>query len=326
MNTHHALSRRQILCTALAAAGLALLGASKVTLAQTPAQPTGSRIEPALLKAVVRVEAPATMHTPPSVGTGFIVSRESEAGLSGKRSFFLVTNKHVIGDWTLADGDIKEYRPHLSLSMYGGIGGAFTPIAIPLTDAAGVPLSGRLRLAPNPQVDVAVVELSDVPAPAGPPLTFNSFDASYLLPFDRIAASLVGVGDQVFAIGYPHGITSANTSYPLAKAGYLASTPGETFAIIVPTTHRNGITTSVRLEAKLLVVDGLIVPGNSGGPVVLPSELKIRRNPQTGAIEFATKQADNLVLGIVSMGIGSSGLTLCFSSDYVSELLQKKWP
>jgi hypothetical protein len=88
MNTHPTLSRRQILCTPLAAGCLALLGAGRITMAQTPAQSTGSRIEPALLKAVVRVEAPATVHTPPSVGTGFIVSRESEAGPSGKRSFF----------------------------------------------------------------------------------------------------------------------------------------------------------------------------------------------------------------------------------------------
>jgi S1-C subfamily serine protease len=294
-----------------------------MAVAQSPAQPTGARIEPALLKAVVRIEAPATAHTAPSVGTGFLVSVDPASG-SAERTFFLVTNKHVIGDWTLADGDIKEYRQFLNVSMYGGTGGAFTTVAIPLTDTTGVPIPGRLRLAANPQVDVAVLHISDVAVASTAPLTFNSFDPSYFLPFDKITAWMIGVGDQVFAIGYPLGITSATTSYPLAKAGYLASTPGEIFAINVPTTRRNGTTTMVRLEAKLLVVDGLIVPGNSGGPVIAPSDLRIRRNPQTGAIEFATKQSDNFVLGVVSMGLGSSGLTLCFSSDYVKDLLPSK--
>jgi hypothetical protein len=313
--------RRLILGIPLAAGALCLPTLNRETVAQTPAQLTGSRIEPALFKAVVRIEAPPTAHTPPSVGTGFIVSHQSEAYPKGERSLFLVTNKHMLGDWTLADGDIREYRSALSVSLYGGAGGAFTAITVPITDATGSPLPDRLRLAPNPHVDIALVHLNGVPVPTTPPLTFNSFDESYLLRFDRITKWFIGAGDQVFAMGYPLGITSVNTSYPLAKAGYLASVPGEMFAMTVPTTRRNGTATPVRLEAKLLVVDGLIVPGNSGGPIVTASDLKVRRNAQTGALEFATKQTGNFVLGIVSMGLGSSGLTLCFSSDYISELL-----
>jgi len=167
-----------------------------------------------------------------------------------------------------------------------------------------------------------MVSLNDLRAPAASPYSFNSLDPSFLLPFEKIQTWFTGVGDQVFALGYPLGITSARTSYPIAKAGYLAAPPGEPFALNIPTTRRNGTADIVALDAKMLVVDGLIVPGNSGGPVVLPSELKIRRNPKTKQIEFGTSQTQNFVLGVVSMGIADSGLTICFSSDYALELVE----
>jgi len=289
---------------------------------QTPVESTGVTVEPALLKAVVRVEAPATAHGAPSVATGFIVSCPVRPEDEGVRLHFLVTNKHVVGDWTLADGDILEFRKHLDLSLYGGAGGAFTSVAVQLTDAAGAPLRHRMRLAESPHVDIAVVSLNDL-VPATPtPFSFNTLDPSFLLPFDRIGSWFTGVGDRVFALGYPLGITSARTSYPIAKAGYLAAPPGEPFALQVPTTRRNGVRAAVSLDAKMLIVDGLIVPGNSGGPVILPSELKIRRDPQTKQIQFGTSQTQNFVIGVVSMGIADSGLTICFSSDYVLELVQ----
>jgi hypothetical protein len=56
------------------------------------------------------------------------------------------------------------------------------------------------------------------------------------------------------------------------------------------------------VEGRLLVVDGLIVPGNSGGPIVIPSELKLRRDPETNQLQFASAQTRNYVIGIVSLG------------------------
>ena len=287
-----------------------------------PTSQAGSgRIESALLRCVVKIEAPATVRAPEALGgTGFIVSRETQSGGRKERLLFLITNKHMIGDWTRADGDIVEYRPYLRVFFYGGPGGAVTPISVPLLDESGVLLKNRVRLAADPHVDVAAVLLNDVP-PSNPPLEFNHFDVSYLLAFDRITASLTGLGDQVFALGYPHGVTSSRTSYPIAKAGYLATSPGETFAITLRQQSRNGRETPVTLEGKILVIDGLIMPGNSGSPVVLPSELKIRRDPVSNALQFADRQTKNFVIGIVSELLPGSGLTLCFSSDYILDLV-----
>lgn len=282
---------------------------------------SGAKIDPAVLKSVVRIDTPPTAHSPQALATGFIVSCPITAEQRDDRLLFLVTNKHVIGDWTLADGDIAEYRQYLNLSLYGGTGGAFTSVSIPLCDTAGAPMPNRVRLANNPYIDIAVVSLNGLQELVGSSYDYISLDLSLLTPFDKISECLIGVGDQVFALGYPLGITSKRTSYPIAKAGYLAAMPGENFSIDFPTTRRNGTTESISLDAKIIIVDGLIVPGNSGGPLVLPSELKVRRNPKTKEVEFGSRQLPNFILGVVSAGLGNSGLTICYSSDYVLEII-----
>jgi hypothetical protein len=286
-------------------------------------KPASSRIDPALLGAVVKIASPPTDHSPSAIGTGFVVSCDGRWASQKQRLLFLITNKHVIGDWTLADGNILEHRQSLQVSFYGGAGGAFTPVTIPLISGDGNPLPNRLALANDPKVDVAAVFLGEIQIPAGRPLSMTSLDLSYLLPFDKIASWYTGLGDQVFALGYPLGITSARTSYPIAKAGYLSTLPGEEFAIDVPCLSRNGTHSSTRLEGKLILVDGLIVPGNSGGPVVLPSELKVRLDPVTKQFQFGSEQTRNFVIGVVSMAIGSSGLTLVYGCDYVLDLINK---
>ena len=69
------------------------------------------------------------------------------------------------------------------------------------------------------------------------------------------------------------------------------------------------------------MVDGLLVPGNSGGPVIMPSEMVTRRNPNTGGLEFASKETQNSVIGIMSMTLNDTGLSIVYSSDYIVELI-----
>ncbi len=69
-----------------------------------------------------------------------------------------------------------------------------------------------------------------------------------------------------------------------------------------------------------MLIDGLIVPGNSGSPVILPSGIKTRLNPKTNTFEFTDRTIEDYVIGIVSLGLGG-GLTVTDSSDYIVELI-----
>ena len=104
-------------------------------------------------------------------------------------------------------------------------------------------------------LDIAAVALTPHSLPFEPKSQI-SFDTSYILAFDKITTYLTGLGDQVFALGYPRGITSLTMSYPIAKAGYLATEPGQLFAIELTGKDRSGKMVQRRLEGKLLVQPG----------------------------------------------------------------------
>lgn len=123
-------------------------------------------------------------------------------------------------------------------------------------------------------------------------------------------------------MGYPLGITSLKNNYPIAKSGYLASLPGEEFVVNFPVMNRKDERVSARIQGKILAIDGLIVGGNSGGPVVLPIESKVRHDPKTKQLQFATEATKNFVIGIVSSILGASGVNIAYSSDYVRDLIE----
>ena len=279
------------------------------------------RVDTSLLKAVIRVIAEPLGSRKAMVGTAFLVS--VPVGSGSDRVHCLITNKHMVGDWTFADGTVSTYRPAVRAFLYDSTKvPAVREVRIPLVDNASKPLPSRVVLHPNPTVDIAVIALE--PAVIGsPPLGLTSFDLSYLLPYQKIPTWLTGLGDQVFALGYPSGITSVTTSQPIAKVGYLSTPPGEPFAIDITTESRAGVPLSKRVSGSVMLVDGLLVPGNSGSPLILASELKVRRSPTSNQLEFATEQTKNYIIGIVSMGLDGSGLTLVFSADYIQEALSE---
>jgi hypothetical protein len=122
-------------------------------------------------------------------------------------------------------------------------------------------------------------------------------------------------------LGYPRGISSLRDDYPIAKVGYLAAVPGQEVSIPFPAINRAGKVVRPVIEGKYLIVDGLIVPGNSVGPVVLVGGVRTRQDPATNRLEFTNRPLENDVIGVVSCGLGASGLTVVVSSDYVLDLI-----
>lgn len=285
-------------------------------LLNVAAQEEPGRVHEKLLKAIVKIKTPLNQN-----GTGFLISKEVVVSKDTSRVIFLVTNKHVIGDWNPADANIKNYHNDVEVYFYSKNPLLpYTPTKVALMDSVGNPKKYKFLLHPKPEIDVVIINIGEDISKSNK-IDLWSFDSDYLLPFDRIKIWQTGLGDQVFTLGYPLGITSLKNNYPIVKSGYVASVPGEEFSIDVPALNRQNRKTQTRLQGKILLVDGLIVGGNSGGPVILPSELLIKRDPKTNQILFGSKMIKNYIIGIVSISLGHSGLTVCFSSDYISELI-----
>lgn len=227
--------------------------------------------------AIVRITGPSLIFpTKRIVGTGFITSVEVTDGRDTVRVNFLVTNKHIVSDWTLVDSIAKRWVPYIDVAFYStATSKNIKPEIrrIRILEQSGDPNNKVFLEHENPTIDVCIILLNnDIMNDSL--IEIMSFDQSYLLPFNSIAGKYFNIGSKVFVLGYPEGISSLRNSFPIAKTGLLASLPGQEFLIKIADTNRAGILTTKLLQGKLLIVDGLIVHGNSGGPVILPSEVK----------------------------------------------------
>lgn len=287
-------------------------------------QAAASRVDQSILKAIVKVISSSKQSGQNFTGTGFLVSQEVKQGTNQRRFVYLITNKHMVSDWDLSDGSITHYYSEISVFFYRNAnqtGATYRPLIINIVDPSGQLLSSKVAVHPNPLIDVAIVRLDQELDPANK-LDLVSFDRSFLIPFNN-TVNWAGMGDQVFALGYPLGISSLTNNYPIAKAGYIASVANQEFKIDIPIQNRVGHPVVAKIEGKFVVVDGLIVPGNSGGPVIIPAETKVRVDPGTKQFQYTTEPTRNFVIGMVSMALGGSGLTVVVSSDYILELLDK---
>jgi len=234
----------------------------------------------------------------------------------------------MVGDWNYADRDIRTYHPWIDVFFYrtgeDPSGQAFRPTRISLVNATGTLDSSRVRLHPQPGIDLVAIDVTDkINDVSNQHIRSFAFDKTYTVPFDKIRDFQTDIADEVIALGYPLGISSQRNDYPIAKIGYLASIPGEEVSIPFPVVNRAGVATITTVEGKFVIVDGLIVPGNSGSPVVLVGGIRSRRDPQTNQLQFSTKPIPNLVIGVVSGSLGGSGLSVVISVDYVLDLLKE---
>jgi hypothetical protein len=167
-------------------------------------------------------------------------------------------------------------------------------------------------LDPDPLVDVAVIRVDDFLAkyPTAKVHVW-SLDTDFLQPFSELPGFYANIGALVFALGYPQGVTSLLTNYPVAKVGHLAARGGEELAI------QSG---RVVYRGKLLLIDGLLVGGNSGGPIVLPGVGAQGVDLETGQIKVRMSGSSRII-GIVSNKTSPDGLVIAFSSDYVRSLI-----
>lgn len=305
--------------TIAAGRAMALLFLLLVVMA-TPA--LGSdRLNPDLLKSVLRIESAPDAKGEYEIGSGFLVSTTGDE--SGR--LLLITNKHMIGDWNYADRNIQTYRPWINVFFYrtgDPSGQSYRASKINVLTDHGMLDSSKVHLHPEAGIDLVAIDVTDIANVPSEHIVYSAYARSYLLPFNKVADWQTTIGDDVIALGYPLGIRSLVNNYPIAKVGYLASIPGEEVSIPFPCKNRAGVTSVNKLEGKFLIVDGLIVPGNSGGPVVLVGGERVRRDPQNNQLQFLAQPMQNYAIGVVSGALGPSGLNVVVSSDYVLELIQ----
>lgn len=183
------------------------------------------------------------------IGTGFLVAREIAPD---QGQILLVTNKHVIHK----DEAMRRQASRITITANitepdGKIRRKEFPLPM-----AGRPWGEHV----DADVDVLVIEVTDLIL-AHPEMhrkwaMYGDFADQKVLEEQEIT-----IGEEVFIIGYPLGLSQGESCFPLVRQGVIATRIGENVR-------------EVKADGSVTVlpafrVDGGIVPGSSGSPVVL---------------------------------------------------------
>ncbi|HRO09842.1 MAG TPA: serine protease [Saprospiraceae bacterium] len=238
-------------------------------------------------------------------GSGFLV-------FLGKKRL-LVTNKHMVGNWSPVDSLI--YNDSIYIYPYTKTG--FSKVGIKIS-GLGKPINSKIKVHPNQKVDIAVVDITTDIANLALDNT-NFIDTTYFVKLQD-AKSILTYGSQVFTIGYPAGVKAFKTNQPLIKSGYLASSLDGELVMEQVWVNRKGAKIKTLTDGKIFIVDGLIIPGNSGGPVILSQEVVWF---EIGGQLKHLQNVKNYFIGIVSNIYTNTGLATIFSSDNILEVIRQ---
>jgi S1-C subfamily serine protease len=213
---------------------------------------------------------------------GYFVNKVNE----NKNNYllYLVTNQHVLEDMErLEKQQIEEISKTADLAReapfqnLAGIFLRFNPKAVgSARDDFWLPLHSpdpRLSWTQDKDLDLAVISIGWDLDKAGIQYSFFQSDLSVA---DRSKAGELGIteGDGVYVLGFPMGLVGGDRNFVIARQGAIARIRD----CLAGTTNR-------------FLIDALVFPGNSGGPVIL--------KPEAGAIEGTKRQNRAYVIGVV---------------------------
>lgn len=178
-------------------------------------------------------------------GTGFIVTKSLTSDTS-KQFFILISAKHVFDD---NDGD------YVTLNMRKKKENIFQklPTVIRIRE------NGKNLYSTFPEEDSIDAAVLTIGIPDSSFVQFISYD--FLVDDNYLEAINLHPGDNLFSLGFPHGVPSNDAGFPILRSGNIASYPVFPSSLI-----------------KKILYDVEVFPGNSGGPVYLYQENRVIDN------------------------------------------------
>jgi S1-C subfamily serine protease len=178
------------------------------------------------------------------MGTGTLVGRLFQTGSNGQKRYhiFIITNRHVLAD-----------QSDLVVRFNPSSGSTAQNYDIPLYRKNGDPLwKGHS----NPEIDIAAIGIdAEFLEERGAPYSFFQSD-EHFMPTQEMSTLGVSEGDFVYVLGFPMGIASKLRHYVIARSGCIAR-----------------IQPALTGDDNDFLIDAMIFPGNSGGPVIYKPEI-----------------------------------------------------
>ncbi|MDQ3884625.1 MAG: serine protease [Thermoproteota archaeon] len=198
-------------------------------------------------------------------GTGFLVFKPNAPGTNEGR-VFLITNKHVLHDEPQLRESVNYVTLHLNVKEVKN--------TISSKEAEFPTNIGNdtksYREHPSQDVDVIAFDITQL-------LVEHPLIESQSVPYGMLATKQlleendIKIGDEILVIGYPLRLKHRTTNFPLVRTGIISTRIGE--ELEDEKTEKDGTTRKRTLRGFL--IDGAIIPGSSGSPVV-PKPLTMR--------------------------------------------------
>ena len=220
-------------------------------------------------------------------GTGFLVFKPKSKG-SNEGKVFLVTNKHIL------NRDSNKRRNATKIIIYANFKRDMSndkyyiqEIEFPLDSTKSI----RWKEHISEDVDILAFDITGPFSKIKDMLKYQLIPYDFLVDENKIKELNITIAEEIFVIGYPLGLKHKDTAIPLVRSGIIATKIGEQLQ-----DHVKNSTGEKRIRnIQGFLIDGAIIPGSSGSPVILkPSSL---RNVNG---EFTLHLNNNLLLGIVS--------------------------
>jgi hypothetical protein len=258
-----------------------------------------------------------------SLGTGFLVLRQIARDEKTYRTSYqvvIVTNKHVLPPEHTA---FRQISVKIAIRDGSSVKTKEVPVDILGRDGK---FRDIIAMHPDPKVDVAAVNITSIISkePSQWLLdaleTHKGFTTDVLLPTSRFKDAQVGIGTEIYLVGYPNGFSDPRNISPIARLGIISTEPDKGYSFDQQTNSQFNLPMSI----PGFLIDANVFPGSSGSMIV-------RRTRTVPGFEPGGQASIQYVLGIVadSMPIHDTalnstqrmGLGVVFNSDTILETI-----
>jgi len=263
-----------------------------------------------------------------SRGTGFLLFED--LGYT-KGKVFLITNRHNLPP----EGKPRDIRVRVVVRDSDG-SSRVEEVGVPVVGPNGRYLS-TVRVHPNPDTDVAAINIATTAFASKFEVlvdairTGKRLDTSMLMPTQKLGAADIGLGSQVYVLGFPAALFDPRNVSPVLRVGVISTDPGNGYTFSQDLRKATGLPGHV----DGFLIDSNVYPGSSGSLVIAVPEAQ---NEKSSPEKPGDKHIGNnlswrpRIVGIVAGSIPlfdaplrsyeRIGLGIVYSADTIREVIR----
>jgi hypothetical protein len=259
-----------------------------------------------------------------SRGTGFLIFNEIAKNIATGKSTYqiiLITNKHV-----LPAEQSSYHQITIKIAVRNGAATETKDLPIDILGNDGKFLK-NVAMNLNPQIDVAAINIGSQITKEKAEFIIHAIETGkglttdLLLPVKDFREASIGIGTQIYLLGYPAGFSDPRNISPILRIGVISTEPDKDYSFDEQTSKAYNLPSPIHG----FLIDANVYPGSSGSMIVRRTNIVTGFNP-------GGKASVPYVIGIVAdsmpmhdSGINTDeriGLGVVFSSDTILETIK----